>query len=299
MSDSPKITVKDRIQDLFARSLLGTALLIPYETRVRLVGWIMSTIVAPLAGWRRRIRENLELVVPDLPQSEKDAIVRNVPNNVGRTLIEIYSGEEFLDRVSGAPLEGPGLAAFERAKTGEKPVVFLTAHIGNYDVVRGMLARSGVSLAALYKPMTNPAFNEHYVKAISKISVPVFPTDSRGVPALVKHLKLGGAIGIVADVSGRKAPILSFFGQEAHTATSAAEWAIKYDADVIPLYGLRQDDGLSFKIHIDEPIPHGDPETMMQAYNDSVERITRSHMDQWFWVHRRWKLVDWSLLNSV
>ena len=70
---------------------------------------------------------------------------------------------------------------------------------------------------------------------------------------------------------------------------SAAEWAIKYDALMVPIYGLRQPDGLTFNIFADTPIPNGDPNKMMQAYNDSVEAVTRDHMDQRFWIHKRWK----------
>ena len=60
---------------------------------------------------------------------------------------------------------------------------------------------------------------------------------------------------------------------------------------MVPVFGIRKQDGLNFRIHVAEPIPHSTPEVMMQAYNDIVEGIVRTHMDQWFWVHRRWKLA--------
>jgi KDO2-lipid IV(A) lauroyltransferase len=85
--------------------------------------------------------------------------------------------------------------------------------------------------------------------------------------------------------------VLKFFGRDAHTPLSAAEWAVKYDAELIPIFGLRQPDGLSFKLHVADPIAHDAPEVMMQRYNDTVEKIVRDHMDQWFWIHRRWKLA--------
>ena len=56
-----------------------------------------------------------------------------------------------------------------------------------------------------------------------------------------------------------------------------------------PTYAIRQPDGLSFEIIVEPPIPHGTPEAMTQALNDSLEALVRKHLDQWFWIHRRWK----------
>ncbi|MXQ07020.1 lauroyl acyltransferase [Alphaproteobacteria bacterium GH1-50] len=289
MTDSP-ITIRERAVDLSARGALGLARLLPYALRVRLFGWVFSRIVAPLAGWRKRIDANARLAMPELSADERARLQRVVPDNVGRTLIEIYSGAEFLERVADAPRRGPGVAALEEARAQGRPMVLVTAHLGNYDAVRGTLSRQGFPMGALYKRMTNRAFNEHYVTAISAIATPVFPTDGKGVGGLVRYLKDGGIIGIVADVASTKAPVLSFFGQPAHTPLSAAEWALKYDAVMVPLFGIRQPDGLSFELLIEEPIRHTTPEDMMQTYNDVVERIVREDPAQWFWVHNRWKL---------
>ncbi|MBT8459389.1 MAG: hypothetical protein KJN60_06965 [Boseongicola sp.] len=55
-----------------------------------------------------------------------------------------------------------------------------------------------------------------------------------------------------------------------------------YDALLLPIYGLWPSDGLTFKIHVDRPNLHGEPETMIQADNENVEAITRENTDQWF-----------------
>jgi len=263
--------------------------LLPYAMRVRFVGWCVQTVLAPLSGWNKRVHDNLDLVAPGTPGTEKTRIAARVANNVGRTLIEIYSGDQFLDRVKDAPKTGPGFSAIQAAQKQGRPIILLTAHLGNYDAVRGSFALAGHEMAALYKPMRNTIFNDHYVRAIQHIASPVFPTTGRGIASLISHLKKGGTIGIVGDIGSTGAPLLKFFDHPAHTPVSAAEWAIKYDALLVPIYGLRQPDGLSFNLFADTPIPHGDPNEMMQAYNDSVEAITRENMDQWFWIHRRWK----------
>lgn len=285
-----RIGLADRAEAFLARALIWLALRLPYKTRVRTFGWLVAKVAAPVAGWKRRARKNLADVFPEMSEAEARRTADAVCNNVGRTLIEIYSGQEFLDRVQHTPVEGPGAEIFRRAKAEGRRMVLATAHIGNYDVIRGGLTREGIDIGALYKPMSNKAFNPHYVRAISEIGEQVFPVGRSGVPNLVRYLKEGGSIGIVADVANFKTPVLSFFGRPTHTALSAADWSVKYDALMIPIFALRQEDGLSFRIHVAEPIPHGPSEEMMQRFNDIVENLIRQNVDQWFWIHRRWRL---------
>ena len=286
----PQPTIKDRVINAVARGALFFALALPYNVRVRTFGWVFAHIVGPVAGWRKRVESNLKLAMPELSYSQRAALSKKVPENVGRALIETYSGEEFIDRVKDTARVGPGLAALEAAHADGRPAVLITAHLGNYDVARGTLKRQGYPIGGLYKPMTNPAFNEHYERAISSISEPVFPTTKRGILGLIRHLKAGGMMGIVGDVGSTNAPVLEFFGQRAHTPLSAAEWALKENALLIPVFGIRKPDGLSFEIRVEEPIPHTTPVDMMQRYNDIVERIVREDPGQWFWIHNRWKL---------
>ncbi len=287
MSRSKKI--KDFMVNLVARALLGGALLLPYGPRVRAMGWLVSRVVAPLAGWDKRIRANLSHVMPDLDPAEVRRLVRAVPDNTGRTLIEIYSGEEFSRRVRDIPLTGPGAEALKAAHEAGRPAIIVTGHFGNYDAPRAAIIGKGYRIGGLYRPMSNAAFNAHYVRAISTIGQPVFPSDRKGFAELLKFLKSGGMVGLVVDIYAEPGALLNFFGKPAPTATSAAELALKHEAPLVPVYGIRKANGLDFEIIVEEPIPHSDPETMTQALNDSLEAHVRSHMGQWFWIHRRWK----------
>ena len=277
------------LENLLIRGILGATLAMPYQTRVRMMGWVMAHVVAPLAGYDRRVRENLAHVMPDLPEAEVKRLTRAVANNAGRTLIEIYSGVDFIDRMKDVTFEGPGVEVLEQARAARRPVILLTGHFGNYDVPRAALIAKGYDIGSLYNPMKNKFYNAHYVKAIGTIGQPLFPRGRKGYAKLLAHLKSGGMIGFLVDVYVHAGPILTFFGKPARTALSAAELALKYDALLVPIYGIRQPDGLTFRVQVEAPVPHGDPEQMTQALNDSLEAVTRQHMEQWFWIHRRWK----------
>lgn len=282
-------TLTDHMVDRAFRAMLWCARALPYERRVPLVGWIVSRLVAPLAGYSRRVRENLALVCPELSAAEVRRLVRAVPDNVGRTTIELYSGDAFIDRVRNLPLQGPGAAALEAAHQAGRPVILATGHFGNYEAARAALVARGYRVGALYKPMKNPLFNAHYIKHMGHIGEPLFPRGPHGLGAMVRFLKSGGMLGLVMDQHMGHGEPLTFFGKRAYTATSAADLALKYDAEIIPIYGVRRHDGLNFDIVVEAPIPRSDAITMTQAINDSLEALVRRHKEQWFWIHRRWK----------
>ncbi|MFZ1727314.1 MAG: lysophospholipid acyltransferase family protein [Albidovulum sp.] len=283
----PSLT--DRLTNRAFRALLGLARRLPYHRRIPVAGWVISRLVAPLAGYSRRVRDNLALICPDMPPAEVRRLMRAVPDNVGRTMVELYSGREFTDRVKDLPLTGPGADALERAHREGRPVILATGHFGNYDVARAALIARGYRIGALYKPMNNPLFNAHYLAAISTIGTPLFPRGNRGLGEMVRFLKSGGMLGLLMDQHMAHGAPVKFFGETAYTATSAADLALKYGAELIPVYGIRQPDGLSFAIVAEAPIAPSDPLTMTQAINDSLEAQVRRNMDQWFWIHRRWK----------
>jgi KDO2-lipid IV(A) lauroyltransferase len=276
-------------QNLFLRGLFGLLLSLPYRIRVPLAGWCISRIVAPVAGYRRRVRDNLARILPEMPAQERRRLEIEVPENVGRTLIEIYSGAEFVAHVKDTPVSGEGFDAILAAQGRGQGVILIAGHFGNYDVVRAVFAARGHPMAGLFNPMKNPYFNAHYTKTISAISQPMFARGRRGLGEMVQFLRGGGMVGMLIDQHMSKGADLTFFGHRARTALSAAEMALKYNLLLVPVNAIRQPDGMSFRIEVEKSIPPGNPAKMTQALNDSLEAQVRKHPAQWFWIHRRWR----------
>ncbi len=277
------------LQYIVLRAVVFVMRLLPYRLRIRFGGWLMARVLGPVAGFKKRIANNLDMICPDLEQKARNEIFNEVPDNFGRTLFEIFSGQAFLDHIRDMPFGGPGLDALLAAQAQGRPVIIVSGHFGNYDVIRGGLGQRGVTVGALYRKMANPAVNRFYVDAIGVIGRPLFERGRRGMGQMVRFLKQGGCLAILHDQNVSGGTPLQFFGRTAYTGLSAADLALKYDALLIPCYAIRQPDGLSFVTQFDPPIPHSDPPTMMQALNDGLEAQVRAHMGQWFWVHRRWR----------
>ena len=123
--------------------------------------------------------------------------------------------------------------------------MIVSGHFGNFNAARPTLVARGYELGALYRRMANPYFNETYVDAMEGISTPLFEQGRRGMSQLVRHLKSGKPTAILTDLHAHGGRELSFFGRKAITSVIPAELALKYDALLVPIYGLRRNDGLS------------------------------------------------------
>ncbi|MBL3596384.1 lauroyl acyltransferase [Rhodovulum sulfidophilum] len=287
--NKPSRRLGDWLTDRVARLLIATALALPYERRVPFSGWVTRRLIAPVAGYRDRAEANLAMIWPDMPAPRRRRIADQVADNAGRTLIENYSTETFLARMAGTEPKGPGLAALAAARKEGRPAILVTGHFGNYEAARAALVARGYEIGGLYRPMANPFFNAHYVRTMEAFGGPVFPQGRRGTTGFVRHLRSGGMLVLLTDQHARRGAELHFMGQPALTALSAAELALRYDAELIPFYATRCPDGLSFEIEIEAPVARATPREMMQALNDSLEARVRRHPEQWFWIHRRWK----------
>jgi KDO2-lipid IV(A) lauroyltransferase len=281
----------DWLVDRAIRALIATALAMPWERRVPFMGKTMARSVGPLVGFRRRVLRNLALIYPDWTEARRIEVAARALDNAGRTLIENYSWAEFGARLGQPTLSGPGLEAAEAARAGGQPVIFVTGHYGNHEAPRQVLTARGFVIGGLYKAMANPFVNAHYARTMTGLSGPVFEKGRKGTAGFVRHLRSGGMATLLFDVHDSSGTALPFLGRPAMTSLSAASLALKYDALMIPYFGIRRPDGITFDIAIDAPIPPSDPLTMMAGVTARLEARIADDPGQWFWVHRRWKAI--------
>ncbi len=281
--------IVDISSTLFFRLMLWFLSFLPYKNRINLGSSFFSIFVSPLLGNSKRIDANFSFVMPDLTHQERKRLISSINKNIGRTVFELFSPDDFSAFAKKAKITGPGYKKLKSANDSNRPIILVSGHYGNYDVVRAKLRYENIQVGALYKPMQNSYFNKLYLEKISKIGQPLFPRGRNGMSEMVQFLKKGNCIAVLFDqVMGRGEP-LSFFGKTAYTATSVAKMAVKYDALLIPFFAERKSDGFNFELYFDEPILHREPEQMTQQLNDLLEERIRTRMDQWLWTHKRWK----------
>ena len=274
---------------IFVRYLLGILSILPYRTKISLGGLIYQKIISPLSGNRKRIIDNLKLIFPDLEKRKREELCSQVPNNIGRTLFELLSPNAFSNIAKSAKVSGPGFKILKDAQEQKKPVILVSGHFGNYDVVRVVLNTNQISVGALYKPMSNPYFNTFYERCIKQIAEPLFPRGRAGMGNMMRYLEDGNVVALLIDQYMSHGEPLKFLGHTAYTATSAAKLALKHDALLITFYVVRNDDGINFDLVFESPVKPSTPNEMTQVLNDRLEKQIRKNMGQWLWTHKRWK----------
>jgi len=279
------------VEAILIHFVLNILKIFPYRSRIHAGSLIFKIFISPLTGNKKRIKSNLNLVMPNLIESEKNDLVNRCLNNIGMTMFELFSPKEFKLAGQRAKVHGPGMDLLEIARDKSKPVIFISGHFGNYDVIRANLISKGYELGALYRPMNNPYFNATYLKNISTIGVPLFARGNSGMAEMMKFLQHGKSIALLIDQHMSNGEPLKFFGKTAFTATSAAKMALKYDAILMPFFVLRKGRTSDFDLHFEAPIEHSNPIKMTQDFNDRLEARVKENPDQWLWTHKRWKSI--------
>lgn len=280
----------DRASNAIIYGLIRAALKLPYRTRLRTFGLFCAYFVAPIAGYMTRAQTQLALIWPDMPSAERRRIARACCDNLGRTIIENYSGDDFQAIAETCEITGPGLAAIDAARESGQAIVFVSGHFGNFEAPRRALTARGFEIGGIYRKMSNAAFNTHYEQTMMGVSGPVFAQGTKGVLQFTRLLKSGGMGTILFDVRASQFPDLDFLGKPAPTSPAAAEFASRFGAMMVPYFGRRLEDGVGFEIVVGDPIPKGDTQQMMQDATDQLAKMAEAYPEQYFWVHRRWNV---------
>lgn len=291
MSNAPKQpeSLANRIGGRIGLTLLAVMLRLPYRRRVATVGWVMAHMLGPVAGYRRRADKNLAAIFPELPASDRRTIALRCCDNFGRSMAESFSGQDFADHVAMTPVRGPGLTLARQALATGRPVIFLACHFGSYLAPRQAIALAGIQLASVYRPPNSRVFDRRYAEVLDFTTGPNLPKGATGIRGFVRHLRGGGACGIMFDVHASDGVPLPFLGRPAMTSLAPAELALRYNALIVPCFAIRQPDGFSLELVFEEPITASDPATIMTEATRRLEAHVHVHPEQWFWVHRRWK----------
>ena len=259
-----------------------------FETRSRALGSAIGWVVRWFPPARRKFERELLRVHPDMPRAARVRLGREMGRRMGQTLFEIYHCAEFQTRQDRFRVSGPGLAALEEARAAGKGGLIASGHFGQWEAVRAVLKARGMESGAVYRPQTNSHYQRRLLAGIEAGGRPILETGRIGTKALVRHLRDGGFMAILLDEKYAGGVRLPFLGRPALTSLAAAQLAVKYGLPMVPAYGIRSPDGDSFDVVFEEPIPHGDPEVMMLAFNDSLSARIRADPDQWYWMLGRW-----------
>lgn len=262
------------------------------EMASNVAGALMAR-VGPLSTKRQnRLVRNLADALPEMTGAERDKLAREVWRNIGRVIGEFFHIDEIVsERIEVA---NPEVLA-EIARSGRGAVI-CGAHQANWEAASGVLSQYGLNVMAVYRPMSNPYVDAEMMGRRGKFYAGgLVAKHDRDTPVdLIRHVRAGGAVGLLVDQEALDGLPTPFFGRPAQTTPFPALVARQCNAPLLLVHGYRMR-GVRFKMfitRIEAPRTedrNADIYAATAAMQVELENSIRQHPEQWMWTHDRWR----------
>jgi Kdo2-lipid IVA lauroyltransferase/acyltransferase len=281
----------------FVRVLIAISMSMSRKSWLKVCGVLGSLAYYVGTKTRQLTIRHLSMAFPTKSQSEINALTKRTFKMLGKNGGDILRSSRSVRSLADLEkfLTTDGLENYEVAHKKGKGVIFLTCHLGAFDMQITNMAMRGLDPNIIGTPLKDPRLNEllwEYRNAHGAIPI------ARGKETfkLIKVLKSAGSVALLIDQDTKvKSVFVEFFGMKAATPAGATVLALKTGAAVVPTYIYLGEDGLQH-MHILPEIPmtiSGDEDKDIvfntQVLTNFIEETIRKYPDQWVWMHERWK----------
>jgi KDO2-lipid IV(A) lauroyltransferase len=236
---------------------------------------------------KRDLFVNLDLVYPDMPKEEKIQLAKKIYENFVYNLFELFRNRNITKEKLVKKVEFVGLDKVKNYLN--KPVVFITAHYGNWEmmplILGGVLE---IPMSVVVRDLDIEFLNKFFKKSRETFNIETF-NKKGALKNLIKALKNGRSVGIFVDQNtAREEGIdIEMFGLKALQTPSAALLSKKFDIPIIPVFIQRE--GEKYKVIFKEPIIEKDINKNVQMQSKVIEEMIKEKPEEWYWFHRRFK----------
>ena len=244
----------------------------------------------PIFKSKEIINRNLLIYKNNISNDEKNKITSSMWKNYGMTFIEYIFLDLFRKKNSHITIEGKEY--LESILKNKKPVIFVSGHFANYELMSMEITKKGIPLATIYRPLNNIFLNPfmEYLrrKYICKNQI---KKGLNGVREAIEFIKKDMSIALMIDQRVSEGEKINFFGKPALTTTLPAQLSIKYDLPIIPVFIERTFEN-NFKIKFYKEIYSGDQDNkivLTEKLNRVLENMIIDKPNEWIWTHNRWK----------
>ena len=246
--------------------------------------------IGPLIRSNDLVIKNLMNFSNELTDDKKKEIIYEMWSNYGMTFIEYVFLNNFKKGQSHINIEGENI--LQKISSNNKPVVFISGHFANFELMSMEITRKKINLATIYRPLNNFFLNPfmEYIrrKYVCKNQI---KKGRKGVKESVEYLKNNHSIALMIDQRVTEGEKIKFFNKKAFTTTLPGQLALKYNLDIVPIFIERTKNNL-FEMKIYEPIKSSnfkDKSEISEKLNKIIEKMIEKNPKQWIWTHDRWK----------
>jgi len=252
----------------------------------------LFSFFGPLFRSKKIIYSNLTNAFPNLNEFEKKKITKTMWCNYGKILAEYVFIKNFREIKLEQNIIVKGQEILDKIKINKKPVIFISGHFNNFELMAMHIDKSGIDLAAIYRPLNNKYLNTIMEKIRRNyICNKQVKKGIAGTKLLLKYFRNGTSIALMIDQRVSQGLRSNFFNKKASTTTIPAQFIKKFKCDVIPIY-IERTNNINFKITINKPIKFSDSSSIEVITNDLnkvLEEMILKNPEQWIWTHDRWK----------
>ena len=246
----------------------------------------------PLFRSKKIIVSNIQRAIPGANLQKINDIKKNMWNNYGRTLSEYMFLKNFRNNNLKSNINIEGMEFLEQIKLEKNPVIFVSGHFSNFELMAMQIEKSGINLAAIYRPLNNIFLNVLMERIRKKyICKKQIKKGTSGVRELLKLYKKGYSIALMLDQRVSEGIKSKFFNQDAFTTTIPAQFVKKFNCKIVPIYIERFND-INFDIKIEKPLEFSKDTSTKEITRDLniwLEKMILKNPYKWIWSHNRWK----------
>ena len=280
----------------FIQFLVITILLLIFKILGLKIASFVSSKIASLCGpifrSKNLIKSNILKALPYLNQNEVEKISMEMWKNYGRILAEYVFIKDFRGPKFDDKIKIKGQDVLEKIKKDNDPVIFVSGHFNNFELMALHIEKSGINLAAIYRPLNNKFLNFIMERVRKKyICKNQIKKGISGTKKLLGFFKKKTSIALMIDQRVSQGIKSKFFNDECFTTTIPAQFVKKFKCKIVPIY-IERIHGTNFQIVIHEPINFSDNETIESItanLNSLLEKMILKNPEQWIWSHNRWK----------
>ena len=254
-------------------------------------GKIVS-FIGPFFRSKTLIESNILKALPNLNKNEVKKISKMMWHNYGRILAEYMFIKEFRKSKVKNNIEIIGQEKLDTIKENNESVIFISGHFNNFELMAMHLEKSGINLAAIYRPLNNKFLNFIMERIRKKyICKNQVKKGVSGTKQLLSFFKTKTSIALMIDQRVSQGIKSNFFQHEAFTTTIPAQFVKKFKCKIVPIY-IERTHGINFKLTIHEPLEYSNTETIESItlnLNILLEKMILKNPEQWIWSHNRWK----------
>ena len=282
--------IKYLIQSLIIYSFFLIGKLIGLKLSRKLFGYIFKKL-GPVFKSKKIITQNLKIFSDNISKNEIEKISFEMWENYGKTFIEYVFLNIF--KKKDTHIEILGKENLKNILENKKPVIFVSGHFANYELMSMEITKKQIKLATIYRPLNNFFLNP-FMEYLRKkyVCKNQIQKGIKGVRKAIEYLKNDYSVALMIDQRVSEGEKINFFGKQAFTTTLPAQLAIKFNLGIVPVF-IERKKNEKFTIEFFREIKsssYKDKKELTEKLNDVLEKMIKRNPSHWIWTHNRWKV---------